>query len=86
MLSRISLTAPAAPRFRDTTAHFPWNISLTAIASHSPSVMVRYLAPFELKSCSPNKPVPSNVPPVTNPLLATCLVLVPTISVPLKYG
>ena len=84
ILSRISLTAAEAPRFRDTTDHLPWKSSCTAIASHSPSVIVRYLPPVFPYSCSPNKPVSSNVPLHAKFLLATNLVLVPTISLPLK--
>jgi len=86
MLSRISFTADDAPRLTDTTAHLPWNSSSTAIASHSPSVIVRYLPPVLPCSCSPNKPVPSNVPLQAKFLFSTYRVLVPTTSLPLKNG
>ena len=46
----MSLLAPAAPDLMDTTGHFPSNISLTASASASPSVIVMYLPPL-LNAC-----------------------------------
>ena len=58
----MSLAAPAAPDLMETTGHFPSNISLTASASASPSVIVIYLPPA-LNACWPNNPE-SSKPPV----------------------
>ena len=44
-LALMSLTAAAAPDLMDTAGHLPSNISLTARASSSPSVIVMYLPP-----------------------------------------